>query len=139
MPRIDWNDEISTNIKEIDDQHKSWIEIHNKMHDVLTDENFVEAEKTALETLLAMLDYSRVHFSYEEGYMHRINYPGLIEHRRLHKDFDNRIYQSYRDMLDGKIVLNSTILKMIKNWLIEHIQTEDKKIARFLQTREQGA
>jgi hemerythrin len=133
MSYIEFNDEMVLNIKEIDAQHKKWIEIHNRLHDVLTTGNFKEAEKTAVETLKDMLEYSRTHFKFEEEYMHTIGYPGLIEHRRLHKNFDDRIYREYRQMLDGEIVLNSTIMKMIKSWLVGHIMQEDKKIARYLE------
>jgi hemerythrin-like metal-binding protein len=81
-----------------------------------------------------MLEYSRTHFKFEEEYMHTIGYPGLIGHRRIHKDFDTRIYREYRKMLDGEIVLNSAIMKMIKTWLEEHIMQEDKKIAHYFDT-----
>ena len=132
MPHIEWNDEMSLNIKEIDEQHKKWIAIHNRLHDVLTQGSYNEVEKTATETLYAMQEYTRTHFQFEEEYMFSITYPDLIAHRRIHKDFDNKIYQYYREMLDGRIVLNSTIMKMIKGWLLEHIMHEDKKISDHL-------
>ncbi len=80
----------------------------------------------------AMQDYSRYHFSFEEEFMKKIDFPELLEHRRIHKDFDNRIYRYYRDMLDGKTVLNSTVMKIIRGWLVDHIMGEDKKIFRYL-------
>ncbi len=134
MSHIEFNDEMTLNIREIDEQHKKWIAIHNRLHDVLTTGSSKDVEKTAVETLQDMMEYSRIHFKFEEEYMHTIGYPGLIEHRRIHKDFDNRIYREYRQMLDGEIVLNSAIMKMIKTWLEEHIMQEDKKIAHYLET-----
>ena len=35
MPKIEWDDSFSVNNIEIDDQHKKWIEIFNKMHESL--------------------------------------------------------------------------------------------------------
>jgi hemerythrin len=134
MPQLEWNDEMSLKIAELDEQHKEWIKIHNRLHDVLTRGAYREVEKIALETLLAMQDYTRMHFKFEEEYMQKIDFPELIEHRRIHRDFDNRIYQFYRDMMNGDMVLNSAIMKTIKNWLVDHIMKEDKKIRHFLES-----
>ena len=132
MSQIEWVDAIKINIREIDIQHQRWIDIHNSLDEVLTKGSYQEVEKTAIETLKAMHDYSHVHFKFEEAFMQKIQYPDLIEHRRMHKDFSTLIYQHYRDILEAKIVLNSVIMKMIKNWLIDHIMMEDKKIASYL-------
>lgn len=85
------------------------------------------------EALKAMLDYARYHFSFEEEYMRKINYPNLIGHHRIHKDFDNLIYTYYRDTQEGRIVLDTEIISILKNWLLDHIIKEDKKYALFLE------
>jgi len=134
MPQLEWNDEMSLNNAELDEQHKKWIEIHNRLHNVLTQGAYKEVEKTALETLLAMQEYTRMHFKYEEEFMQKKNYPELVVHRRIHKEFDNKIYQYYRDMINGEMVLNSAIVKEMQNWLIDHIMKEDKKIRHFVES-----
>jgi len=78
-----------------------------------------------------MYEYVLNHFSYEEEYMRKIKFPDIVRHRRIHKDFDNLIYSYNRDIREGKIVLNTAIIKLIKNWLVDHILNEDKKYAAF--------
>jgi len=138
MSRIEWDEALSVKNDEIDGQHKKWIEIHNRLHEVLISGNMSNVDKIGVETLQAILEYARYHFKFEEDYLKMINYPGLVEHRRLHKDFDMRAYTSYRQILAGEVVLNSEILKVMKNWLLEHISHEDQKYRRFLHDASSG-
>ena len=64
--------------------------------------------------------------------MMAINYPAAAQHRRLHKNFDSIIYEKFRMLEDGGLVLNSTLLSLMKNWLQEHIQVEDQKFGIYL-------
>jgi hemerythrin len=132
MSKIEWNDSFSVNNIEIDNQHKEWIEIFNNLHEGLTTtDNTVDKDTTA-DVLEAMHEYSQKHFSFEEEYMHKNNFPDFIGHHRIHKDFDSLIYSYNRDIREGKVVLNSQILKIIKNWLLDHILIEDKKYAAHI-------
>ena len=85
--------------------------------------------QSARDALEAMQLYAYEHFRFEEEYMQKIHYPNFVKHRRIHKDFDDLIYAYSRDLLEGKIVLNSEIIKIIRNWLVDHILNEDKKFA----------
>jgi hemerythrin len=133
MSRIEWDETLSVHNDEMDEQHKKWISIHNRLHDVLIGGTFDQIEKTGADTLQAMQEYVRYHFQYEEEYMKKINFPGVVEHRRIHKDFDNQIYKYNRELLEGKIILRSEIMKVLKNWLLEHIMHEDQKYCLFLE------
>lgn len=129
MTEIKWSDSFSINNSEIDDQHKKWIEILNILHENILAGKGTQQQKT--EALKAMHEYTQKHFSFEEEYMRKIGYPDLIKHRRIHKDFDNLIFSHIRDIEKGEIVLGSSIIKLIKNWLFDHILFEDKKFAIF--------
>ena len=135
MPRIEWDNSFSVLNTEIDDQHKEWIRIFNKMHEILTGDN-TEAKYTAAEdSIKAMLDYAREHFKFEEEYMRNIDYPELVQHHRKHKDFDTQVYELFRDIQNGGVVLNTEIISMVKGWLLNHILVEDKKYALFFENK----
>lgn len=136
MPQIIWNESFSVNIKEIDDQHKKWIDIFNNLHS-----NMIKGkagQSDGLRALKAMEDYSRYHFSFEEEYMLKIGYPVLYEHRRLHVDFDDMIYSYYRKAIDGELILNSEILSILKGWILNHILKEDKQYAIYFEAQKKG-
>ena len=131
MPQIEWDDSFSVNNPEIDDQHKKWIEIHNKMNVNLMEGDQKIIGATPSNSLKEMQDYTRYHFDFEEEYMRKISYPALMEHIKLHKNFDNQIYEYHREISEGRMVLSSEIIKIIKSWLLDHILNEDKKYSLF--------
>ncbi len=125
MSRIVWDDSYSVNIKEIDEQHKHWIGIINELHDrLIGGEGLTEIGRKSLQ---AMEEYGVFHFSFEEEYMKKIGYPDLPHHTREHKKFLEQIRSVRRDEAEGHIVLNSEIMKILMNWLIQHIKGSDKK------------
>jgi hemerythrin-like metal-binding protein len=131
MSKITWNDSFSVKNDEIDNQHKKWIEMINDLHDVLIQDNFDNLQKITVQTLDAMNEYVRYHFSAEEKYMQKIGYPGLPSHKTLHEQFYLRITTLHSDIQAGKLVLNTEIMKTLTHWLQEHILNEDMKYSRF--------
>ncbi len=131
MSQIIWDDSFSVNNDEIDNQHKKWIEIYNYMDFVMCSESYHVPDR--LKALKAMKDYTQYHFSFEEEYLYKINYPYLIGHRRIHKEFDNLIYTYYRKVLENEIVLNSEVISILKEWIFNHILNEDKQYKLYLE------
>ena len=82
-----------------------------------------------------MHDYAEYHFKFEEEYLSKIAFPNISEHRRLHKDFANQIYQYQRSIKDGELVLNTELVQIITDWLFSHIQKEDKKYSNYLENK----
>jgi len=132
MLRMEWDPSFSVNNAEIDGQHKEWIGIFNKMHAGLIKGNENDLQAIIRESLRAMQDYARYHFEFEEALMRKIGYPDLVRHMRMHKDFDALIYRYNRDLNDGEIILGTELIKIIKDWLLEHIRVEDKKYAPYI-------
>lgn len=139
MSRIEWDESFSVGHDEIDAQHKKWIGIYNRLVEVMEQGDVNTLKDATADTLESMMEYARYHFKYEEQYMLEIGYPSITAHARVHKDFDNVIYHAYRDLLDGSVVLNTRLLKMIKSWLLNHILTEDKKYAEHARKKAEKA
>lgn len=131
MPQIEWEVSFSIGDETIDKQHQKWIALYNKVDKILLESNPTEFAKMKVEALEDMKQYALYHFSYEENFMKKINYPDLPRHWRLHKDFDYKVFELIRQIESGGMLLNSEILTVIRDWLIEHILTEDMKIRQF--------
>ena len=134
MARIEWDDSYSIDHREIDEQHKKWIEIYNELHETLMRGDIKDLLGVTVNTLKAMEDYAHYHFKFEEEYMKSIDFPDIVEHKRLHKDFASQIYELNRDVREGRAVLNTQLIKLMRNWIVDHILHNDKKYSEFADT-----
>jgi len=129
--KLEWKDTYSIGNDELDAQHKKWIELFNRLDSMMMEKDSKRLSQIKADVLQEMSDYVDYHFSYEEEYMRSIGFPEVDRHWRMHKDFRNRIYTLCRDQQEGGIVLNSEVMDMIRNWLLEHIIKQDIKIMHF--------
>ena len=60
--------------------------------------------------------------------MEEIGFLGIEEHKRIHNDFVKKLDSLAIQMHQGTHLLNSEIIKIIENWLVNHILKEDQKI-----------
>ncbi len=127
MGRIEWSEELSVGVPELDAQHQRWIEMINELHDTLLTGSTGDLLEVTSKMLQAMADYADKHFSTEEAYMEKIGYAGLEDHRDIHRRFSARIHQHLADMEEGFPILNSQLMKELMNWLTGHILAEDKR------------
>ncbi len=131
MNKIEWQDEFSVRNEEIDRQHRKWLAIYNKMHAAMMEGDNDSLDSMGQKALNDMEEYGRQHFEFEEDYMRHIGYTELTAHQLLHKNFYTMLNKFRQNMADGEIVLNSHIIKTVKNWLLGHILVEDQKYALF--------
>ncbi len=131
MPLIEWNDSYSVNIKELDEQHKKWIEIINNLHKALVSNNPDDMEKITAQSLDAMLEYILMHLAYEERHMEKIGFPELKEHRKKHQELIFMIQGYNIELKRGFLILNRELMDLLTDWLENHILNEDQKYAQY--------
>jgi len=133
MARIEWSNELSVGVKQIDDQHKELIRITN----VLINAVHAKQQVNILDDTLSRLrDYTVTHFTDEEKLMTEVSYPErgehVIEHTRL-----KRSVKDYRRQLYKKEDLTpDDVLEFMKDWLLTHILTYDRDLANFIHEQE---
>lgn len=137
MAQIDWQDSLSVGNDTIDRQHRKWIELYNTFDRLMRNNSPLEAQPLKLDALQLMHEYMLYHFRYEETLMANIGYPELPQHWRQHKDFDYKLFAYIRCLETDRFVSQSEILDMIQKWLLEHIQHEDQKMQRYLESKNQ--
>ena len=135
-----WKEKYRVGVPLIDEQHE---ELFRRVTD------FVETLRSAgeweqkipkvNETLAFMKDYVVTHFHDEEAYQQKIGYPGFEAHRKIHNDmvsyvvtvagqFENEGHkQELMQQFAGKLLA----------WLINHVASDDQKIAAY--AKERGA
>lgn len=123
-----WDDEYLTGIEIIDNQHKSFVEILNKVYAILQGERNPSALKAALQ---GVIDYAGVHFDTEEEIMSRNNYPGYETHKKIHTSFKEIATDLEQKMKAPDFTIDFALLDFLEDWLRNHLQTEDHKYAKY--------
>lgn len=131
MSPIRWNEDNFVGNALIDEQHREWVRIFNELEESIRQQSSSPGE-FQLQLLKKVLDFSREHFQEEERLMALHGYPGAARHHRMHKEFDLQLYEKYRQVMAGELVLRSELMAMIRNWFLSHTSSEDRRTFQFI-------
>jgi len=120
MTNWKWDPSLSIGIDVIDEQHKRIIQYINDLNIA-----FVYNKMYMIEEVLdKLIDYTQVHFSFEEQLMEEAGFSSLELHKKSHDAFIDRIIFFKERYENGE-----NIAKQLRNdlqlWLINHIQQDD--------------
>ena len=131
MPLITWIDSIAIDIKSIDAQHQRWIGLINDLHDAMRQG---KGKALIAQTLTKVVDYTQTHFAYEEELMTKASYPEFAQHKALHDEFVAKVQDWQRRQQASDVALTLEVMGTLKDWLLNHIQTADRRYAPWLKT-----
>jgi len=126
---IEWNDELSVGIQEIDEQHKVLVGLVNEMHDAI---HARHGSEVSSEILARLADYTRIHFAVEESLFRIFDYPGYEEHKAQHDELIKEILELQEKISTGQSNISFQLLHFLKMWLTQHILDSDKEYSPYL-------
>ena len=124
-----WKKEFSVGSDSIDEQHLRIFNAINKLYSA------IQERKQALhlnEILDELKIYIKVHFEEEAKELKRINYIELDKHLAEHGAFGKKIMDMIRESKVSSGDMSYDLLYFLKDWLVNHILTTDKKYVPFL-------
>lgn len=129
MAFLEWSEKINLGVSEMDHEHKVLIGMMNELYDL----NAADKLKTTIENKFkALFDFTIRHFSDEEAYMEKINYPEFKSHKRIHGELLKSLETHYKSYLSGaNTKLSDEVFRFLKVWLQAHIMGIDMKYADF--------
>ena len=128
---LELSEDLLTGVKGIDNQHKELFNSVNKLYEACLQQ---KGKVEIIKTMTYLEDYIITHFDAEESLMIDTGYSNYTEHRAAHIGFIDtykQLAKRYKD--DGansQFVLE--INKFLKNWLLSHLNNDDKKLAKYL-------
>lgn len=129
----EFKDEYLTGIPQIDEEHKRLFELAEEIY-VLKNDEFIPDKYDNIRHILEELkNYTLTHFIHEEEYMESIGYKQLFSQKMQHNQLRNTISEwNINDIDENQDEMIDEILKVVTEWLADHILYLDKKIGRTL-------
>ena len=131
---LQWTNELSVNVGEIDDQHQ---EIFRRYNAFLTACKNAAGREKIPELVDFLVDYVASHFAHEEKMMVQYNYPAKDEHMGEHLKFRNIVHASKERLNEEGPALSlvTEINQTLFNWLVKHIKKTDTEFGAFLNNK----
>lgn len=129
MSFIKWNSDLEIGILIVDDQHRLLVDMINELHESLSSNEDIEKLN---DTMTGLLYYTETHFNTEEELFDKYNYPEANEHIKEHNDFIMKVTDRFDKLKKGNLVLSVDIARFLKDWFVNHVMIEDKKLRPFL-------
>jgi len=127
---IEWCNELSVGIEEIDSQHKILVSLLNEVHEAIQQGRTLEATRGVIDRLD---EYTRVHFAVEESLMRILHYPDYEQHKEEHDRLVARLAGLRQKLGEDKGALGFELAQLLKHWLTNHIMEVDRRyVAHFL-------
>lgn len=128
MAFINWTDSLSVGVSEMDNQHKRLIAMINDLSEAMK----MGKGKEALGKILSgLITYTQTHFTAEEKYFEKYNYPLAPSHRREHATFVKKVSEVKAAFDAGKLSVTVETMNFLRDWLKNHIMGTDQKYTQF--------
>lgn len=128
MAFINWTDSLSVGVSEMDNQHKRLIAMINDLSEAMK----MGKGKEALGKILSgLIIYTQTHFTAEEKYFEKYNYPLAPSHRREHATFVKKVSEVKTAFDAGKLSVTVETMNFLRDWLKNHIMGTDQKYTQF--------
>jgi hemerythrin len=125
MALLEWKEEYSTGIEDVDDEHKDLIDVINRLHELLLAD---DARLTVPAFFARLIDGVSAHFALEERIMGESEYPDLAAHREDHE----RLLDEIRDLVDAfaqaEEVDSVDLAMRLEPWFSHHFATHDLQL-----------
>lgn len=127
---IEWTDEISVGIQEIDEQHKQMVDIINRLYDTIIHPT---PDETAVKAIMNdLVQYTAIHFAVEESLFRIFEYGDYENHKKHHEELRQEVMALNERVQNGSEKITVELMGFLRNWLKNHILIEDKRYAPVL-------
>lgn len=120
---LEWDDSLSVGIGSIDHQHRKFLSLLNDLYDAALQ---LKGQDEILSILRRMGEYTKEHFSYEEGLMVECDYPDYQRHLAEHISFIEFVEKTTKRLEMEDFISSIELITYLRDWLTNHIINVDK-------------
>ena len=129
MNKIVWDDTLSVDGGEIDDDHRRLVDLFNILSRSVTEGDAAEYIEAVLEELISCTIW---HFRHEERLMLMYKYDGIEEHKDEHNDLIDSVKELQQKFRKEGKLLTSEDIEYLEDWLTQHILGQDMRLGFYL-------
>jgi hemerythrin len=128
MPLLEWSDDFSVHVAEIDGQHRRLVAILNELYEAMK----TGQPEEQLEQLIGQLaQYAGEHFATEEKYMLQTGYTGYTAHCNEHTAFTAQVTDFITGLNGGRFSLSMEIATYVRDWIRTHVMGTDQQYSAW--------
>jgi hemerythrin len=124
MNVVQWSDDYSVDIQEIDEQHKCIVRYINELYEALAKK---DSRDLVADIIQKLAEYTKIHFAVEETLMRIFHYEGYEPHKAIHDKIVQQVLAYQGKFISGDDKVGMELLMFLKGWLFEHINKVDKQ------------
>ncbi|MCC6466812.1 MAG: hemerythrin family protein [Alphaproteobacteria bacterium] len=130
MALLEWRNEFSIGVAEVDYEHRELIKLINHLHQTLVEGT---SDPQTAEFLGEIHSAIAAHFALEEKIMRESRYSAYPEHKEDHEALLDEIREIMDDFDSGAYAAGKSDLgATLTAWFGQHFQTHDAKLHRAL-------
>jgi hemerythrin len=125
MTVLQWREEFSVGIEEVDHEHRELIELIRTLQQDL----HAGADTDRIIDVLGEI-YNQIaaHFALEEKMMRTTHYPALPEHKQDHETLLDDLRDIMDEVEDDGILDETQLTDDLDRWFSDHFKTHDAKL-----------
>ncbi|MBF0219018.1 MAG: hemerythrin family protein [Gammaproteobacteria bacterium] len=128
-----WDSKYLIGIPSIDVQHQQLLSLLNDFQRAYA---YNAGEKFERHCFDALVEYTRLHFSFEEELLAKNRYPELDAHKLEHRAFVAKVEEySSRYQQEHSYETMREVADFLKQWLLHHINGTDRAYSGYLQAK----
>ena len=132
MKDLIWDESLSVQVQEIDDDHSKLVDLFNLLSHAVHDRDNINYIEALLEELICCTVW---HFSHEERLMIKYAYDAYEAHKTEHQELIESARELQQNFVHkGKSISNEDI-QFLEHWLTGHILGTDMDLGNFLGER----
>ena len=129
MKDLIWDNSLSVDVKEIDEDHRRLVELFNILNHSVTEAESPGYIEAVLEELISLTVW---HFRHEERLMLKYGYKGIDEHKAEHQQLIESARALQNKLHKQSKTISEEEIEFLEHWLTGHILGTDMELGSYL-------